>query len=522
MRRLGEKKSRATTTYKWLLIGSAVLFTAFFVYNILIITRPQWFGERITIYYILSLFFLIIFSFGIIFSIIALVDETRLIKQLKIENKYIFGVENTFYDLSAFKRRVESVLSKSKSNKKNQYIIAFSVSSIKISSNSFHNRNIMTLNYEMAKFLSELFEGKGDFSHNNNIFGFDHGNFLIYTLTNNEKYIQDLVDRIMNETYRIVKDKQIKIWAQPFFGVKRIEDDASLSVHIEDAISAKNASENNFDSYTFYNAETKVNETNEELEEIRNAIDNHEFIPFYQLKYSVKEKRFVSSEALARWKHPTRGILSPIAFIEKAEKVGLLSTIDLCIFEEVLKDLSEAHKKGRKVLPVSVNFSLYEFFSHNFLETIVGMLQEYQVPPTLIEIEVTETTSQVNKFLSVSVIKKLKDLGIRVLMDDFGSAYSGVDNLRKIPFDAIKIDKSFTDEILTDDKTRALVSLLINIGHLNDIEVIIEGVENKEQYDVLRRMKIDTIQGFYFAKPLEYRYMEDYVRAFEKEKGKKK
>ena len=150
----------------------------------------------------------------------------------------------------------------------------------------------------------------------------------------------------------------------------------------------------------------------------------------------------------------------------------------------------------------------------------MDLLQKYRVPPSLIEIEITETTSQANQFLSVSVIKKLKDIGIRVLMDDFGVGYSGIENLRNIPFDAIKIDKSFTDLITTDEKTRSIVKLLADLGHLNDIEVIIEGVDNKEQVDILRKMRVDTIQGFYYAKPMSDKDYEIFLKtnAFEKEK----
>ena len=193
----------------------------------------------------------------------------------------------------------------------------------------------------------------------------------------------------------------------------------------------------------------------------------------------------------------------PNKFIAEAERAGLLSAIDTRIFEVAVKDLSDNIKRGRPVLPVSVNFSLYEFFSRNFLNFIVDTLKKYQVPPQLLEIEITETTSQVNKFLSLSVIKKLKEFGIRVLMDDFGQGYSQIQNLRQIPFDAIKIDKSFTDKVATDEKTRSIFKYLVELGKANDLEVIVEGAETKEQVDILRKMKVDTIQGFYFSRPLD-------------------
>ena len=154
------------------------------------------------------------------------------------------------------------------------------------------------------------------------------------------------------------------------------------------------------------------------------------------------------------------------------------------------------------MLPVSVNFSLYEFYSANFLDTIVSILEEYNIPTNLIEIEITEATSQANSFLSISILKKLKERGIRVLMDDFGVGFSNLSNLKKMPFDAIKIDKSFIDDIVPDTKAREIVRFLINLCKINEMEVIAEGVDNKEQLELLKRLRCDTIQGFFYSEPL--------------------
>ena len=173
------------------------------------------------------------------------------------------------------------------------------------------------------------------------------------------------------------------------------------------------------------------------------------------------------------------------------------------------------------MIPISANFSLYEFFSHSFLDTIMDLLAKYQVPATLVEIEITESTSQVNQFLSISVIKKLKDKGIRVLMDDYGVGYSQIDNFKNIPFDGIKIDKSYTDELLTDEKVRSIIKFLVELGHVNDLEVIVEGVEKKEQVDLLRKMHVDTIQGFYYSKPLPLNEFETLLKENKFEGGGK-
>ena len=173
------------------------------------------------------------------------------------------------------------------------------------------------------------------------------------------------------------------------------------------------------------------------------------------------------------------------------------------------------------MLPVSVNFSLYEFYSPTFLDTIVSIREEYNVPSNLIEIEITEATSQANSFLSISIIKKLKERGIRVLMDDFGVGFSNLANLKKIPFDAIKIDKSFIDDIVDDVKAREIVKFLINLCKTNELEVIAEGVDNREQLEILKKIRCDTIQGFYYSQPLTKKDYEMFLvqNTFEKKEG---
>ena len=173
------------------------------------------------------------------------------------------------------------------------------------------------------------------------------------------------------------------------------------------------------------------------------------------------------------------------------------------------------------MIPVSINFSLYEFFSTNFLNSILNLIEEYKISPQYIEIEITEATSQANTFMSVSIIKKLRDRGIRVLMDDFGVGFSNIGNLRKIPFDAVKIDKSFIDDIVIDSKSRAIVKFLIELCQANEMEVIAEGVDNKEQAEILKKFKCNTIQGFYYSKALPIKEYEKFLisNPFEKKEA---
>lgn len=234
--------------------------------------------------------------------------------------------------------------------------------------------------------------------------------------------------------------------------------------------------------------------------------------------------KFISSEALVRWDNPKRGLLSPSQFVPQAEQMGMIHKIDMYIFERVCKDLQDCKKKGRRLLPVSINFSLYEFYNHGFIDDLVNIMEKYNVPPTLIEIEITEQTTNANNFIANSILKRIKELGIRILMDDFGIGYSNIMNIRKSPIDVIKIDKSFIDDIVIDAKTRSIVQFLIQLCKVNGMESIAEGVNDAKQVAILRKLQCDTIQGYYYSKPLNRNDFEKLLlqNDFEKKGATKK
>lgn len=460
-------------------------------------------------------------TIAFIFMLNLFFERKQFVRQLAIENSYTLGNQTSFYNYDAFKNKSMTYSKKIVLKNYHKYIVAFTCGSLK--NTSSNSTMVQSMNYYVSEFLDGIFlDSKFKFPTRRNVYGFNRGIFLIFLPTNDEKVLSDLINIINDNVYKIVSDRKLKVYAQPFFGIKEVTKNENIVEAIEDALIARNTSESNFETYTFFSTSFKKDYTADDIRDFEYAIEHDEFLVYYQPKFSMKEKKFVSVEALARWNSSRYGFLTPTMFIDKAEYAGMISLIDNFIFEKSLKEMSEQRRRGRRVLPVSINFSIYEFYSQGFIDNVVNLLNKYNIPPNLIEIEITETTSQANQFLSISIIKKLKDLGIRVLMDDFGVGYSGIDNLRKIPFDAIKIDKSFTDLLVTDEKTRSIVKLIIDLGHINDVEVIIEGVDNQRQVDILRRMHIDTIQGFYYAKPMPLDAYDDFLKnnQFEKEEDK--
>ena len=518
------KKINPLNIYRVIAYTALAFFFGFFALALVTLFMPTIFGDKTSIYsaVILVISILLLFLFAILFR--QVISQKRLLEQLRTENSFVLGQPIAFYNIFAFKNRATVLLRNRRLSSKEKYVIAFSVASIDIASNAFKNDDVTRLNYLVAEFLTNYFGDRKDYyTVKNNIYGFDRGVFLVYTFVDRQDQLTELVKHISQGINDLVAENDIRIWVQPFFGIRQITSDVNnLTVAIEDAMLARSKSEANFEQYTFFNDKYRQETDKGDFNEIEAAFKNGEFIPYYQPKYSLKEKRFVSAEVLARWNSPKYGLITPVKFIDKAERAGLLSAIDVYIFKKALADMGDALKRGRRVIPISCNFSLYEFFSRNYLDMIVESLKQYQVPAKYVEIEITESTSQTNKFLSVSIIKKLRELGIRILMDDFGVGYSQIDNLKNIPFDAIKIDKSFTDEILTDNKSKSIVNFLIQLGHSNNLEVIIEGVENKEQVELLKKLKVDTIQGFYYSKALPLKEYQEFLKENPFEGGAKK
>ncbi len=435
------------------------------------------------------------------------------------ENKYNLGDAVAFYNLNTFRLKVGS-LKQFKRGKKRQYIIAFSAANQSVTENINRDESVNAYNLKIAQYIDhEFMKGK---KRHNNIYCFNRGLFIFYCRDYDEKGIREFVDTLTTAMMKIAEENQIRIWVQPFFGICEIKKGSQLVEDIENAMVARNVSERNFETLTYYHDSFRHRSTTSDVEEITQALKNHEFVVYYQPKFSLNARRFVSSEALVRWNSPKNGILTPNKFIPIAEAAGLIHEIDTYVFERVCQDLNEAKRRGRRIIPVSINFSLFEFYSNDFLNSIMDMLDKYQINPSYIEIEITEATSQANTFVSISIIKKLRDRGVRVLMDDFGVGFSNIGNLRKIPFDAVKIDKSFIDDIATDMKSRDIVHFLIELCKTSDMEVIAEGVDSKEQVEILRKFKCDTIQGFYYSEALPIKDYEKFLLSneFEKKEGR--
>jgi len=243
-------------------------------------------------------------------------------------------------------------------------------------------------------------------------------------------------------------------------------------------------------------------EINKEIEALKKAIKKRQFILYYQPKIDTITQKTVGMEALIRWQHPQKGLLAPDEFIPLAEQTGLVIEIGKWVLYEACLQNKRWQDKGYDKYSVSVNFSALEFYQENVLELIKEALQAAGLEAKYLEIELTESMALIDKEETINKLKEIKILGIKVALDDFGTGYSSLSYLKALPIDVLKLDRSFVIEIEKDDISKNIILAIIDLAKILKIATIAEGVETKEQAELLKEMGCDMIQGYYYSRPL--------------------
>lgn len=238
------------------------------------------------------------------------------------------------------------------------------------------------------------------------------------------------------------------------------------------------------------------------------GLKNREFTVFYQPKYNSVTKELAGAEALIRWKNSDGSYTAPYKFIPIAEKNGFILKLDKYVFKNVCDDQRRWLSEGKKIVPVSVNLSRQHLYNSSFIDYYKKMIESRGIPIDSVELEVTESAVFENQEEFQSIIDRLHQIGFKILMDDFGTGYSSLMMLKSIPIDVMKLDKSFVDDY-NDEKGEKIISCVTQLAKAMNIEVTAEGVETEEQYEFMKRLGCDKIQGFYFAKPMP---VDDYEK----------
>ena len=231
------------------------------------------------------------------------------------------------------------------------------------------------------------------------------------------------------------------------------------------------------------------------------AMEKGELFLCYQPIMDAMTERIAGVEALIRWKHPSKGIISPLHFIPAAEETRLIIPIGLWVLKTACSQLKKWYKIGFTGIGLSVNVSIIQLQQPNFGEAVSRILAETELPPQYLELEITKSVLLESANVVIRNLDYLKKQGVRISIDDFGIGYNTFRYIQQLDINSIKIDRTFIDNI-GDNVNEAIVNAIIRLGHDINIEIIAEGVETKEQYDYLRNKRCDKIQGYYFSKPL--------------------
>jgi EAL domain-containing protein (putative c-di-GMP-specific phosphodiesterase class I) len=235
---------------------------------------------------------------------------------------------------------------------------------------------------------------------------------------------------------------------------------------------------------------------------MRDALARSEFVLVYQPQVDLRTGRIFAVEALIRWRHPELGQICPARFIPIAEESGQIVSIGNWVLREACRQNKEWQKAGLPAITVSVNVSARQFRHRDLLLAVQGALNESSLDPKYLELELTESLIMPDINGALLVMKELQKQGVMMSIDDFGTGYSSLSALKTLPVARLKIDKSFIDDLASDENDRAVVGALISLGQKLGLRVIAEGVEKDEQIAILREHGCDEMQGYHFSRPL--------------------
>lgn len=232
------------------------------------------------------------------------------------------------------------------------------------------------------------------------------------------------------------------------------------------------------------------------------AQEHNELRLFYQPKFCAPQGPIVGFEALIRWEHPQRGLLTPDIFLPLAEKTGLIVSIGNWVINEACRQLRVWHLLGNPQWSVAVNLSALQFEQAGLIETVVGALKEHRIPPELLTLEVTETTAMRDPNESVRILTELTNLGVKASIDDFGTGYSSLLYLKRLPASELKIDRAFVNELQTQNEDATIVTAIVALAQTLKLKVVAEGVETREQQEFLTSLGCNSLQGYLLGKPV--------------------
>jgi EAL domain-containing protein (putative c-di-GMP-specific phosphodiesterase class I) len=327
--------------------------------------------------------------------------------------------------------------------------------------------------------------------------------FLVYTphIKDLRKVLDDILDNLF-------VGELSKAKARLKMGVyQNVNKNLPIETRFDRALFALNKINNNLvDNISIYDSKLHEKEMFEEqlIDDFKQAIENKEFVVYYQPKFFIQKDtpELTSAEALVRWNHKKLGIIPPSIFIPLFEENGLIQELDNYVWNETANQIRIWKDKYNKSIKVSVNVSRIDIYDPNLLEKFKNIIKENKLSFDELILEITESAYTSDVDIIINRINELKDLGFIIEMDDFGTGYSSLNMISNLPLDALKLDMLFIKEAFTDKKDTKIIELIINLAKKLSLKVVAEGVETLEQLDALKELGCDIVQGYYYSKPI--------------------
>jgi diguanylate cyclase (GGDEF)-like protein len=399
-----------------------------------------------------------------------------------------------------FQDRLGQALSAAKRENQRIAVLLLSIDRFKSVSETLGSESADKLICEVAERLTSSMREGDTLAY----WGSDEFAFLFNQLEKNEDAINisKRLQATLQPGFNLASDEiyltaSIGIVLHPLNG----QDEATLMKNAAAALAqAKQQGGNN---YQFYTAEINAKALRRfSLESsLRRAIEREEFVLHFQPKVDINTWRIAGAEALIRWNHPERGLISPAEFIPLAEETGLIAPIGEWVLHRLCVQLKESTDSAPNLI-LSSNISARQFQDPNFFLTVMSMLETVGAEPRNLELELTESSIMTTLDSGVRTLNALRDAGVRISIDDFGTGFSSLSYLKRLPIDILKIDRSFVHEASTDPDDAALIMAIITLAHNLRLKVVAEGVESEEQLRFLHLLRCDEIQGYLFSKPL--------------------
>lgn len=458
--------------------------------------------ETIGIIFLISLFTLFIPLF-----IMILLASSQIKANTKLRNALYFDPVTGGQNYQYFKYSALKLLKKRKYQSKNFYIVCFDIRKFRVF-NEVHGTNqgdellenmYLTLKKTLQK--NELFAR----------FSADHFTMLLYLFDNES--IQERVTKILTTLSSLYPNERLSFIA----GIYPITDrKISIDKMNNNAFVAKDTLRDNQNlTLALFDESMRIDllRTKELEDRMEHALESKEFVVYLQPKYHSKRKQFSGAEALVRWKISDTEMISPGEFIPIFEKNGFIIKLDDYMISGVCEIQRDFLKKGKELLPISVNISRAHFFDPALAEHICQLVDQYQIPHQYIELELTESAFFDDKQMILNTVNKLQSYGFLVSMDDFGSGFSSLNSLKDLPLDIIKLDGEFFRGTENGDRSKTVIMDTIRMAKNLKMDIVAEGIETKDQVDFLSEIGCDYIQGYYYARPMPVDAFESFIES---------